>query len=510
MLGIFATVLIVSGHGRAGAPFGDSHDGRNAGVWASGSRSLREDGPLTSRLGTWALVGGEERPYATHPPLIVVQTAAVEAVLGEHPWTTRLPAWGGTLASVVLAWFLLRACRLRPLAASIGVALGFGCPLIAVYGTMLDTPVTGFPFALGVLLLWQRGRTGRPAPDPLVATVAALAVLSSWQGLLVAGLVTGATVVTTSRRRQDTQRLPVSALLVGTAAGGLLLTGWVWWAYESLGPLLEQLAIRGGAGERQVGLDLLVAGLEAHWPRVLTPWLLALAIPALVAAVRRPHTRAVASVALAVVGVWVVVLRDGAVHHDYWAYWIVLPLALGLGTVADAALAALDGRRALAPVARTLSAAAVGLASLGVLGAGGTGAAVSRGAVGGGLLRATTYPSGQDTAWYLGELVQPASWVSYATRRPAVELVTHEDVRRVATSDPADLVLVHAGRLRRDLRGPAGAEGCRAGVPAGHDFAVVTAASLARALDDTETGCEAEAARSAGATDGGAARPNGR
>ena len=26
------------------APFGDSHDGRNASVWAAGSRQIREDG----------------------------------------------------------------------------------------------------------------------------------------------------------------------------------------------------------------------------------------------------------------------------------------------------------------------------------------------------------------------------------------------------------------------------------------------------------------------------------
>ena len=158
-------------------------------------------------------------------------------------------------------------------------------------------------------------------------------------------------------------------------------------------------------------------------------------------------------------------------HHDYWAYWIVLPLALGLGTMADVAVAAAAGRRALAPVAPILSAAALGLAGLGVLAGGGTGEAVSRGAAGGRLLQATAYPSTQATARYLGDLVQPASWVSYGARRPAIELVTHGDVVRLAASDPGDLVLVHAGRLRRELQGPPGAEGCRAGVPPGRTFA---------------------------------------
>ena len=53
--------------------------------------------------------------------------------------------------------------------------------MIAVYGTMLDTPVVGLPFGIAVLLLWQRARSGHPTPVGLVAAVTALAVLSSWR-----------------------------------------------------------------------------------------------------------------------------------------------------------------------------------------------------------------------------------------------------------------------------------------------------------------------------------------
>jgi hypothetical protein len=48
---LLAAVLFL-GHGSRtiNAPFGDSHDGRNAAVWASGSQSLRDEGPIASRL----------------------------------------------------------------------------------------------------------------------------------------------------------------------------------------------------------------------------------------------------------------------------------------------------------------------------------------------------------------------------------------------------------------------------------------------------------------------------
>jgi len=285
--------LAVTASTRVALPFGPSHDGRNAGVWASASRTLRQEGPVASRVGTHTVVGAQESTYATHPPLIVIETAAAEAVLGERPWVSRLPAWGGTLAALVLTWLLLRTCGLRPLASSIGVALAFGCPMIAVYGSMLDTPVVGLPFGIAVLLLWQRARSGRPAPVAVVAVVTALAVLSSWQGLLTAGLVSAAVIMPKLRRRPED--VPIAGHLIGTVGGGLLLTAWITWAYGSLNPLIDQFLIRSGTGQEPVDAGLLIAALQGYWPPVLTPWLLLLAIPAFVGASRHPATRAVGS-----------------------------------------------------------------------------------------------------------------------------------------------------------------------------------------------------------------------
>jgi len=481
--------LVFAASSRVALPFGPSHDGRNAGVWAGASRTLREEGPVASRFGTHTLVGGEESTYATHPPLIVIETGAAEAVLGERPWVSRLPAWGGTLAALLLSWLLLRACGLHPLASSIGVALAFGCPMIAVYGTMLDTPVVGFPFGIAVLLLWQRARSGRPAPVGLVAAVTALAVLSSWQGLLTAGFVTAAVVVPKVRRRSGA--VPIAGYLIGTIGGGLLLTAWIAWAYGSLDPLIDQFFVRTGTGKESVGAGLIIGALQAYWPQVFTPWLLLLAIPALVAAARHPATRAVGCVAILVLGVWIIGLRDGAVHHDYWAYWIVLPLALGIGVMADSGLRLLTRWSHHPASVRIAFSGLVALAAgHGLIATGTTGAAPVSGARGGALLRETTYSPTQTTAWYVGDVIQPASWITYGARRPGVELARPVDLERLAAAAPADLVLVDVSRLRSDVRGPAAAPGCRFGIPPGRTFEMRTAAVLADEFSRHGIGCD--------------------
>lgn len=485
----FAIALVISASGRASTDFGDSHDGRNAGVWASGSRSLRQEGPVAARLGTRTVIGNEVTTYANHPPLIALETAVAEALLGEHPWVTRLPAWGGTLAALMLAWFLLRACGLQPLAASIGVAIGFGCPMIAVYGTMLDTPVVGFPFGIAVLLLWQRARIGRHAPTPVVVAVTALAVLSSWLGVLTACLVTAAVLVPRLRRRSGA--VPATGFLIGALGGGVAVTAWITWTYGSLRPLLNQFVFRTGTGAEPIGLSDLISSQRYFWPYVLTPWLLLLLIPAVVAAVHRADTRAVGGVALAVVGLWVVGFRDGAVHHDYWAYWIVLPLTLGLGAMADVALNSLLGKdRFVTPSLIAISASVVGLSVFGAAATAPVGAAVERGAEAGALLRTANYPAGQRMAWYLGDIIAPVSWVSYGAGRPAAELRTRAAVDQLAATAPEDLVLVNATRLRVDVRGSRDAPGCRTGVEAGRAFALMPVALLADNLTSSGGGCE--------------------
>lgn len=505
-LGVLVLGLVASAASRATMAFGDSHDGRNAGVWAAHSRALRENGPIESRLGTRSIVGDRVVPYATHPPLIGVEAAIAETVLGERTWATRLPAWAGSLAAVVLAFLLLRACRLRPVAASVGVALGFGCPMFAVYGTMLDTAMVGLPFGIAVLLLWQRARIGRPAPAPVVILVSVLAALTSWLGLLTAVLVAGATLLPRVRRRWHRPKVAAGAgesedvpsatgFVAGAILGAAVVLAWIAWAYGSLQPLADQFLVRSGTEGPNVGLPVVVGSLEHYWSELFMPWQLLLAVPALVAAVQRRASQPVALVLVAAMGMWLGGLRSGTVNHDYWAYWMVVPLALGIGVMADAALTALQrrpgpgGGRLVLQIA--LAGCSAGLALAGALNPNLAGAASARGAPGGALIRAASYPPSQRIAWYLGDNVVPFEWITYNSRLPALELRTAEDVSRLAAVAPAELVFVNGARLRHDVRATGPHPGCRAGVPDGQTFSVLPAGVLAANLTRASSGCPA-------------------
>ena len=50
--------------------------------------------------------------------------------------------------------------------------------MFLVYGTMLDTPITSFPFTLAIVLAWQRARQGRPWPVPIVIALSVVAALA--------------------------------------------------------------------------------------------------------------------------------------------------------------------------------------------------------------------------------------------------------------------------------------------------------------------------------------------
>lgn len=99
--------------------------------------------------------------------------------------------------------------------------------------------------------------------------------------------------------------------------------------------------------------------------------------------------------------------------------------------------------------------------------------------------------AGQQRAWYLGDIVQPVGWISYASRRPASELGTLADVGRLAATAPYELVLVHGRRLRSDVRLPGADPGCWAGVPDDQRFVVLAAAVLAANLDRPAGACPA-------------------
>jgi hypothetical protein len=312
------------------SPFGDAHDGRNAGVWASGSEALREEGPVASRLGTVNPVSGV---YANHPPLIAVETAVAEVVGARAPAATRAPAWLGSLLTIVLLAVLLRDRRLASGAVGVAVLLAVTTPMFLIYGTMLDTPVTSLPIGIGLLVLWERGRRGEPVRPLLAGVLAALAILAGWQALLLSCVLGAWALVRTVR---GTGRRNVElAFPAGAAAGFVLLVAWLLWAFGgTLRPLFDQFLFRTGESSQPVSFSALL-GAQRHTVLVMYGVAGMAAIAGLVVAARHGRTRGLVGVTLGVTVPYALIFRTGAVNHEYWGYWFLLPVAIGLAAGAE-------------------------------------------------------------------------------------------------------------------------------------------------------------------------------
>ena len=139
------------------APFGPSHDGRNAAMWALASDGIQAHGLVGSKFGARHADGAI---YANHPPVTGLVTAASVAVLGRSEVGVRLPGLLTALASIPLLWLLLTRLRLSPHAAAVGSAVALATPMFLGYGPMVDTPTMSFPIALALLAVWLAPRRG--------------------------------------------------------------------------------------------------------------------------------------------------------------------------------------------------------------------------------------------------------------------------------------------------------------------------------------------------------------
>lgn len=440
LLGIAVLLFLAFSARMIGAPFGDSHDGRNAGVWATGSRSLLEEGPASSRLGARSAENGV---YANHPPLLYVETALFEAVAGSRAGVARAPAWLGSVATLTLLAALLLGAGMRPAAAGSAIALVAATPMFLVYGSMLDTPVTSLPFGVAVLLAWERARRGGRVPRLLAAALTGLAVLSGWQSLLVAVIVGGWAGARLVRRSGD--RSLDAAFATGALVGLAVLAAWLLWAFGwTLGPLLDQFRARTGWTAPVPLGDLLTATVRDTGG--MYGVVAALALPGLVLGLADRRTRGMVAVALAVTLPYPLVFRSGAVNHDYWNFWLLLPVAVGLAVGCDRVLR----RRASGAGVETVLAAAVGVVAVLLAGAlwlrpVASSWAMLEGRRAGEAVAGRQVPPAQRTAWYTGAVGKPAGWLALATQRPAVAVAVDE-LAALAATHPEDLVLV--GRMR--------------------------------------------------------------
>ncbi|MBV8982468.1 MAG: glycosyltransferase family 39 protein [Acidimicrobiia bacterium] len=473
---LVAVVLAVLGVHAATAmsrPFGDSHDGVNGAVWGFGSRSLRKEGVVWSRMGTRRRTPDGVSTYADHPPLLVVEAAAAEEVFGEHAWSTRLPAIVATALALIAGVALLRAVGLSWPAAVGGVALGFGVPMVGVFGTMLDTPVVGLAPAVILLALDARSRNGLGASPVAVGVVAAVCVLSSWQGVLLAGLLAAAALFRIIRKRLHPHDV---ALVIGGITGVVLLGAWLWWAFGSWGPLHSQLTVRSGFGSQPRTFGDVVRALRDDARKLFPVWVAGLGLVAFVVGLRDVRTRLVLGVSLATVALWVFGFRDGAARHDYWPYWVVLPLAVGFGATLEAALSRRP-RSVPASAAWGVAVVAVVLGAVGITQSVPAGRTQADGAQAGRLLLGARWPSTQHNIWLIGAEHVAHDWAAYDSGRRAVNLRDPDAIRTLGQQRPSDLVLFVPGgaaaagrpcstKLRRDAR-----------------YALLSAAETAKALD---------------------------
>ena len=252
------------------------------------------------------------------------------------------------------------------------------------------------------------------------------------------------------------------------AAGALAVLVWV-----TQGGGVTELADHAG---NRIGVDRTVGEfLDRQWTfaRGLLPaWYLVLALPALVAGLADPRSRALTAMLAAMVVAFTVVPSDNAWVHDYWNFPVLMALFPGFAALADRAARALPGlRRGVAEgaVAVLLVAALVALAP---------GANHDRyfaaPAEAGRLVEAVGPAAGQDTAWHTPQVPWP-TWVSRAWRLAPGAVASPEDV---ATVGDDDRVVVRLDRLPAFV----GRSVADEALAVRGTYAVVTGAALRRHL----------------------------
>lgn len=450
VLAALAWLLAISD--RAGAPYGDSDEGINGAVWSYNAESLRELGLVDSRLGG---VRSDGTAYATHPPGIVLTTAAAQAIGGDGPWPDRSPAWIATLLAALLAYRLLRDLDVEPVPAAAATVAGFGCHMVLVYGYMLDTPVTSLPLGVAVVLAFNRRWQQRPFPPFAEAAIAAAAALSGWQAALTAGLAGVALALRSPRGRDSLPR--ATPYLAGTAVGAMASFGWALWAYGSLDELVDKYTLRtggtgrvGASGEMEgVGLADVISFQVPWLAQLLGLGVVGLLLCALSIGDRR--WRAPASLVLVTVVGYSLLFREAAAGHQYWLYWSLLAATLGFGFVAGPGLRRASADLSLSATGRVAVAVtlmAVVLA-VNISRPDQAGELVDRGHLAAELVIAAEetadFPPDQESISHLGQPERPDAWILRETGREVETVRSVDELALLAEEHPDHLVLVMGG-----------------------------------------------------------------
>jgi hypothetical protein len=449
LLVVVGAFFVLSAASRIAAPFADSDEGINGAVWGQNSRALRELGPIDSRLGA---VRDNASTYATHPPAIVVEAAAFESVLGEHPWVTRAPAWIATLVSIALLWLLARELTDDTLVAGAATFAATCSHMVFTYGPMLDTMVTALPFALGVALVWVRTWRSEPVPRPAAVFALSLAAaLCSWQAIFLLGLC-GLSLAWRDRRSPAGAARSSWPYLTAAAVGTVVTVAWGWWAYGSLSVLRDKLLRRSGESSGTSLGDMV--SFQLPWLAQLLGFGL-LALVVCVVALRLPRYRPLAAVSLLSVFAYAAVFREGSGGHQYWNYWAIVPAMVGFAVVFDTV--ARSSRQAGAHGAAAIAIIVVLAGLIGVVNLTRPAQAADLIVDGQRPYDLLTAPDalapGQATIPYVAEPYRIDDWVRYNRLPSPVPLLDRAQLERLAAERPDDRVLVLGTCLSPDPTG---------------------------------------------------------
>ena len=412
-------------------PVGLSQDGENLGVFAMGSRAMRDIGIANSRGGSVLALGNGS--YAHHPPLLVWSTYLSEAAFGVHPWTARLPTACAAVAVIWLLYGLLRDLRLGSWPAAIGVTVAVASPIFLIYGWMSDTPMLALPFALAIARWWVRvGRDDLPLPVPttvvVVTTLGALAgwEFSWWCAVFVVAAIWG--------RQHTPSRLAFSRLIGGGVVLGLAVTaGWVAASPTGMHGLIDAFSTRTGLGAT-TNVDTALRDNLTFAARLTVPLALALLPFAVWLAARDRRSRQLLLLTAIGFGGYAAIFWQASSLHDYWNEWSVVPVAIAFAAAAAAAIGHAQRRHWSYPVGAVV-AVAMACAVWGPLMPSEAQAQLTNGARIGRELAATTLPSDQG-AWLVSGLPVPEAWVSYVSGRPFQAVDTPAALAHVAVMHP--------------------------------------------------------------------------
>jgi hypothetical protein len=335
-------------------PFGQTEEGVNATIWGLGARNLLAEGPLDSELGARVAPFPGPGPrvgiYAHHPPLPVWVSALVQ-LFTQAEAGPRLAALGTAGLTLLLLFRVLRLLVQERLALLATAAIATA-PYVLVYGRLLTTLTLATPlFLLALEAVLRRSLRDEPWRWPLVAVFAGL-VLSSWDGALGAAVL-ALHVAWVELRAGGWRRASAwaRALAPGLAAAVTLIAvgAWLVWANGGAEAMIWQFRYRSssnlpGAWD-WLGKQLGFLGGGLGWGTLALLASAAVWLPL----VARPRGLGAALLLSAVPGLgMLLIFRQGADRHPFWAFNLILPAAIAIAAVLHTLHARRPGRVAIA------------------------------------------------------------------------------------------------------------------------------------------------------------------